>query len=199
MSALPKAAYYYEPLFSLRPNGTAIETVILRDPTKAILAMQRIMGIFDCSWKILQMLNKGSFPTVRKRGMMCKSSDPRVIKVIRLRRAGLESWIGDTSIKIVHLVRDPRAMITSISKRPGTWSDALRNASYQCNRMLDDSQLEHILPRDRYVRVRYEDLVDDTNTTLARLYNHLNLPYTKHVQNVAFSRTHAENVTGTNG
>ena len=57
----------------------------------------------------------------------------------------------------------------------------------------------NILVAARYIRVRYEDLVDNTNTTLATLYQHLNLPFTKHVQNVAFARTHAENVTGTHG
>ena len=41
--------------------------------------------------------------------------------------------------------------------------------------------------------------MDSTNTTLAALYQHLHLPFTKHVQNVAFARTHAENVTGTHG
>ena len=51
----------------------------------------------------------------------------------------------------------------------------------------------------RYIRVRYEDIVDDTIATLTRVYNHLNLPFTKHVENVAFARTHAENITGTNG
>ena len=51
----------------------------------------------------------------------------------------------------------------------------------------------------RYIRVRYEDLVDDTNATLARIYQHLNLPFTKHVQNVAYARTHAENITGEAG
>ena len=57
----------------------------------------------------------------------------------------------------------------------------------------------NILVAPRYIRVRYEDLVDNTNTTLATLYRHLHLPFTKHVQNVAFARTHAENVTGTHG
>ena len=47
--------------------------------------------------------------------------------------------------------------------------------------------------------MRYEDIVDDTIATLKRVYNHLNLPFTKHVENVAFARTHAENITGTNG
>ena len=52
---------------------------------------------------------------------------------------------------------------------------------------------------DRYIRVRYEDIVDDTIATLKRVYSHLNLPFTKHVENVAFARTHAENITRTNG
>ena len=51
---------------SLRPNGSSIETVIARDPSLAGLVKQRIMGIFDCSWPLLQKLNRLSFPTIRK-------------------------------------------------------------------------------------------------------------------------------------
>ena len=51
----------------------------------------------------------------------------------------------------------------------------------------------------RYIRVRYEDLVEKTNSTLGDIYKHLDIPFTRHVQNVAFARTHAENITGTNG
>ena len=47
----------------------------------------------SCSWPLLQQLNKLSFPTIRKRGLSCRSSSPRLIKTIRLRRAGLEPWI----------------------------------------------------------------------------------------------------------
>ena len=53
---------------------------------------------------------------VSQRGMMCGQSSPRVIKTIRLRRAGLLPWILDTEVRIVHLVRDPRAIITSVTK-----------------------------------------------------------------------------------
>ena len=122
-----------------------------------------------------------------------------MIKTIRLRLSGLESWVRETEVKVVHLVRDPRAMITSLAKRPGTWSDTLRNATFQCRRMMEDSKLEDLLPAERYMRVRYEDLVDLTNQTLSLLYDRLGLPYTAHVQHVAFARTHAENITGTNG
>merc|ERR1712055_439820 len=198
LSAGTRAAYYYEPLFSLRPNGTAIENVIMRDPGQSYLVERHLGGIFRCSWPILQKLNKSGFPTVRKRGMRCRSSSPRVVKTIRLRRAGLEPWIHKTNIKVVHLVRDPRAIINSVSKR-SVWSNLLKNATFQCARMLDDMQLEKSLPKERYVRVRYEDLVDETEKTLEGIYSHLGLPWTEHVRKVIWSHTHAENVTGTNG
>ena len=107
------------------------------------------MGIFSCSWPLLQSLNRLGFPTVRKRGLLCRKSDPRVVKTIRARRAALLPWVRGTEVKVVHLVRDPRAMITSIARRPGTWGEALRNASYQCRRMEEDSRLEADLPPDR--------------------------------------------------
>ena len=49
-----------------RYEGKAIENVIMRDPSRAGLVRQRIMGIFDCSWPLLQSLNKNSFNTIRK-------------------------------------------------------------------------------------------------------------------------------------
>ena len=49
-----------------RFEGKAIENVIMRDPSKSRLVRQRIMGIFDCSWPLLQSLNKIGFNTVRK-------------------------------------------------------------------------------------------------------------------------------------
>ena len=75
---------------SLRPNGTAIENVIMRDPSQSHLVEHHLGGIFRCSWPILQKLkskktnktdkhkilrcswpilqklNKSGFPTVRK-------------------------------------------------------------------------------------------------------------------------------------
>ena len=120
---------------SLRPNGTAIENVIMRDPSKSYLVERHLGGLFKCSWPLLQKLNKSGFPTVRrscfikpsfcqthqdinaigqhwhlkgiravfqirKRGMRCRSSNPRVVKTIRLRRAGLEPWLYQTNIKV---------------------------------------------------------------------------------------------------
>ena len=56
----------YTVIPSLRPNGTAIENVIMRDPSQSHLVEHHLGGIFRCSWPILQKLNKSGFPTVRK-------------------------------------------------------------------------------------------------------------------------------------
>ena len=80
--------------------------------------------------------------------MRCRSSNPRVVKTIRLRRAALEPWVHQTNIKVVaclddvddddyddddndldhdqvvHLVRDPRAIINSVSKRSVQFVDS---------------------------------------------------------------------------
>ena len=43
---------------SLRPNGTAIENVIMRDPTQSHLVEKHLGGIFRCSLPILQKFQK---------------------------------------------------------------------------------------------------------------------------------------------
>ena len=130
-----RAIEHFKSYSSLRPNGTAIENVIMRDPSKSYLVERHLGGVFKCSWPLLQKLNKSGFPTVRrscftqsselmcqthqdidwstfafertlclfqirKRGMRCRSSNPRVVKTIRLRRAGLEPWLYQTNIKV---------------------------------------------------------------------------------------------------
>ena len=51
----------------------------------------------------------------------------------------------------------------------------------------------------RYIRVRYEDLVDKTTETVSALYKHLKLGLSQQIKNVVYAHTHAENITGTNG
>ena len=51
----------------------------------------------------------------------------------------------------------------------------------------------------RYIRIKYEDLVDRPDETVAALYKHLKLGLTQGIKNVVYAHTHAENITGTNG
>jgi maltooligosyltrehalose synthase len=59
-------------------------------------------------------------------------------------------WIIDTDIKIIQLIRDPRAMINSMSKIPQTWKGTLDHINGMCGRMMNDTLLQSMLPPDRY-------------------------------------------------
>ena len=82
--------------------------------------------------------------------MMCGQSSPRVIKTIRLRRPGLLPWILTSEVRVVHLVRDPRAIITSVAKV----SDQLtRDQSQPLYHLSDQSRLAVFRDREPGARL----------------------------------------------
>ena len=102
LSAGPKAAYFFEPFYSLKVEGQPIKAVLKRDPSQFHHVEQFIQGIFNCSSSILHQLQLDTqhFEIIRKGGLSCASSNPRVVKTIRLHRTGLEPWIYKTDIKV---------------------------------------------------------------------------------------------------
>ena len=88
-------------------------------------------------------------------------------------------------MQVVHLVRDPRAMLHSRGKLPGTWSSTDCNASTLCGHLEEDHRLADRLPRSRcrvpsylwlssrYLRVRYDDLVASPLAEVARVLRFL--------------------------
>jgi len=196
LSASQHAAYYFEPLVSLRPGGISIERAVEQNWTNIALVREMINGIFDCDWTLLKTMN--SFEksrSMRKNSLKCKRSNPKVVKTIRLHKTGMEPWIYNTGnrIKVVHLVRDPRGMIKSITNNK-MWGAGLKNATYQCQRIGLDLKLEQSLG-SRYIRVRYEDLVDNPEGELRRLYGHLGMQYTEQINDVVLAHTKAGNNT----
>ncbi|KAK7007467.1 hypothetical protein SK128_015239 [Halocaridina rubra] len=69
---------------------------------------------------------------------LCQSSHVRVIKVIRLRMSWLRRLLDDPllNVKIIHLARDPRASLYSMSKNGLEKADPF----YYCPRILEDLQ-----------------------------------------------------------
>ena len=96
-----------------------------------------------------------------------KVKPKRVVKTTRLSFEQLESWIQDSDIKvkynkgrwqykywyikIVHLIRDPRAILNSVSAKAEIWLDFIHNSSLLCRQMESDSLLASILPVTRYL------------------------------------------------
>ena len=102
LSAGPKAAYFFEPLCSLKVEGQSIQNVLKRDPSQSYHVEEFVHGIFNCSSSVLHQLQLGTqpFKIIRKGGLYCDKSNPRVVKTIRLHRTGLEPWIYKSDIKV---------------------------------------------------------------------------------------------------
>ena len=93
--------------------------------------------------------NERAFSQKHKNIEKCDDSNIRVIKTIRLHHMNLDPWILDSDINIVHLIRDPRAVINSMVKQPKTWKGSLENIDGMCKRMLTDTTLKDLVPENR--------------------------------------------------
>ena len=80
----------------------------------------------------------------------CDNATKRVVKTIRLHSINLMDWISGSDIKIVHLIRDPRAIFNSMKKQPKTWGGSISHMHTFCQKMLNDTFLETLLPTNRY-------------------------------------------------
>ncbi|XP_071523399.1 uncharacterized protein [Panulirus ornatus] len=163
------ALYVFEPLFVwkkvLGPNGDAN----LRADAARLLG-----DLLDCRRKIIHAWQrKGLFFFRRKpegTKYFCLEARLRLVKTIRARASFVRPWIQERpDIKVVHLVRDPRGIISSVKRGGGLWGHDHRNVEFQCSNIEEDLQLE-ALGQNRYLRVRYEDLVDHPHEETRRIF-----------------------------
>ena len=67
----------------------------------------------------------------------------------------IEQTINTFFKQIVHLIRDPRAMINSMLKQKRTWGDPIQQANQMCFRMMSDAKYEDLLSSERYYKSLY--------------------------------------------
>jgi len=89
----------------------------------------------------------------------------------------LASILPETEIRILHLVRDPRDYHCSHAKyNPGSASLRSSARSWR-DRHLAIVGMVRLMRRTRYLRVRYEDLCDNPEETLAAVYELFGVEY----------------------
>ena len=104
---------------------------------------------------------------------LCQESDNRIAKTIRVRLGFVENLLNDTSInvKIVYLVRDPRAAAMSIKRMH--WN----HSPYRvCSHVhFDFSAYEYLKPRypDKVFKVQYELLSLNPEEVASKMYRFL--------------------------
>ena len=105
----------------------------------------------------------------------CTSTNWRVLKTIRLNKHHLESWINESDIKIIHLIRDPRAILNSMMKWSQAWNEKIKHIGTICFDFLLNHGLEEILSSNKYYLLRFEDFLKDSNSTLVKMSKKLEL------------------------
>ncbi|CAN7951852.1 unnamed protein product [Ixodes pacificus] len=127
----------------------------------------------------------------------CQMCTIQVMKVIRMSLRQVRKWmnantdIGGT-VKVVHLVRDPRGIWSSRLRRSACqYSSGCRRIETLCKRMRDDldefEDLKKVFP-DQFVQVRYEDVALEPAKRVRLLFDQLRLTFTEQVSQ--FIRTH---------
>ena len=111
-------------------------------------------NIFKCKQSVKRLIwrtqAKKNFLIFRKGAFRCPTGSPFVVKTIRLHHQHVSSWIADkTDYKIVHLVRDPRSIFSSMKREPIYWRHILRDVTKLCNVMENDLKLRELLPSER--------------------------------------------------
>lgn len=118
---------------------------------------------------------------------LCSRAGTQVFKFTRLRVSQVESWIKQNSdiaqsIRVVHLVRDPRAIYSS--RRGLRWCtdyESCGSAAALCDQMRSDldafEELARRLQAHRTYRIRFEDLTSDPVNETRHLFEWLGLDY----------------------
>jgi len=108
----------------------------------------------------------------------------KIEKTIRLRWHHIEDWITATNIKIIHLIRDPRAMLFSMHKT-GEFKRFKKHPEILCEFMLEDLEMGSKLSSSRYTKIKYSDLVSQDENTRANmtkaLFEFIGIPFSKEV------------------
>ncbi|XP_077513832.1 carbohydrate sulfotransferase 5-like [Amblyomma americanum] len=129
---------------------------------------------------------------------VCSRSSTRVFKFSRLYVSQVTNWLKRNpglanSVRVIHLVRDPRAVYYSRRRLKWCTSSAeCDKAGALCEQMRSDigafNELARQLPANRTQRLRFEDLVANTLNETVRLYSRLGLDFTSSVSKYLATR-----------
>ncbi|XP_053400390.1 carbohydrate sulfotransferase 3-like [Mercenaria mercenaria] len=117
----------------------------------------------------------------------CKRSKIVVEKFIRMTMEMVKDLFQSfRNLKIIHLFRDPRAMLDSQARNGDSNANVLSTfkgrAKYICQQMSTDrtiaKELDIMYPGQIYT-LRYEDMVDLPLDTIRKVFNFIDVPFTK--------------------
>lgn len=176
LSSSSNSTYMFEPLYGIKPFGEPVDNWATWNQSVVAFVEDYMNKLFNCDNTVLSRLPH--FHGDKHKNLnFCNESNYIVIKTIRLHKINLDPWILNSDIKIIHLIRDPRAMFNSMAKAPKTWEGSLKHVDAMCFRMMNDTLYKNLLPSDRYFMLKYEDLMLTPISTMVELFTHLKLDF----------------------
>ncbi|XP_063611869.1 carbohydrate sulfotransferase 5-like [Penaeus indicus] len=183
IAQLPDSLYFFEPMmFNSKATTEGVNARVTWDLLKNIFGCR-----FDHDWLVFArsrslVRKKEGKPCARSRGEgagaclrdLCLNQTNIVVKVIRMR----VSWLADLllesgpELKVVHLVRDPRATFRSSRMFVKTQKDYTE----LCPRILEDLQMIDTVKKlfpGRVTSVKFEDLCLDPKGVATELWRFL--------------------------
>lgn len=227
----PDVFYVYEPLHGLRRERYGDELEPLNATKNEAFRsefVRLLRDTFTCDFEEAETLKFILHPWLRKQFMFWRLASPNnsneavrktchksKITVAKIMQTRLPEPIGMQEImracrldpdkfdcSIIHLVRDPRAMLTSLVRRTFFHGGKIRKlivsrpiteeglrlikkyAHRLCSQVEDNIQFMKQLPgwfSDRYKLVRYEDVVRDPLNATKAMYDFLGLPMSERI------------------
>lgn len=131
---------------------------------------------------------------------VCENSPYRIIKTIRVELANVKSLLESLpNLKIIHLVRDPRATLFSqnmfgmCQERYGGWSGCTNTYCTRLeNDVLEEEKIKQIYP-NRIMTVLYEDIARHPIETAKKMYEFTEAEFTKEAYSYIYNITLAGN------
>ncbi|XP_071109442.1 carbohydrate sulfotransferase 5-like [Haliotis cracherodii] len=125
----------------------------------------------------------------------CSQSNVSVVKTIRLQMEAVETMMkSNPSLKVVHLVRDPRPTIRSQMEFSKSWNNLDSGSKKHCLRVQKDLEVTKRLMKSHPGRTKlllYEDLVAYPAKTVKDLFSFVGLEYTRDTEIFVQSKTNS--------
>ena len=134
----------------------------------------------------------------------CTRSRLRSVKTIRMSMEHVQHMMEvDPQIKVIHLLRDPRAILRSQSNLMKKLRDEWEKLAVRlCSRLVKDVSIRETLEQKypgQLMQIRYEDLATNPIKSAETMYKYLSLPLPKQVSDWIEQSTNADTNNGARG
>merc|ERR1719253_2000622 len=155
-----------------------------------------------CDFSQITLFYKGSRPREHRYATpavmtkQCKSAKVRVVKTVHggsplLRADQISELLAEVpTLRVVAMVRDPRAVVASREALPGQWQDTLRGGQLLSTMCTSLSAFPLRAHSSRVFTLQYEKLVEHPVSTTSDLFGFLGQPLAPEVR--SFVKQHLE-------